>query len=120
VWWVEKLGEWLPAADVVPNGNRRLHAVGTGVLSRDATGRLLIETLDAPLVAVGTPSLLDFRNDLPPPAEGVHVNLCNNVWGTNFPQWFGEDARFRFTLRLSGADQPERDEPEPPRKPVPT
>jgi hypothetical protein len=99
-WWVEKLGEWLPVWDVVPNGNRRLHAVGAGVAYRDATDHLLIETLDAPLVALGTPALLNFTNDLPPADEGVHVNLCNNVWATNFPQWSGEDARFRFRCRL--------------------
>ena len=99
-WWMEKLGEWLPTTDVVPNGNRRLHAVGAGVAYRDATDELMIETIDAPLVAIGEPSLLDFRNDLPEPEEGVHVNLFNNVWGTNFPQWFGEDARFQFACRL--------------------
>jgi hypothetical protein len=99
-WSLHKLGQWLPSTDVVPNGNRRLHAVESGVAYEDATNRLLIETLDAPLVAIGTPTLLDFTNDLPHPHEGIHVNLFNNIWGTNFPQWFGEDARFRFTLRL--------------------
>ena len=102
-WSLHKLGQWLPATDVVPNGNRRLHAVDTGVAYHDDTSRLLIETLDAPLVAVGSPSLLDFRNDLPDPAEGIHINLFNNLWGTNFPQWFGEDARFRFVIHPGGS-----------------
>jgi hypothetical protein len=31
----------------------------------------------------------------------MHVNLFNNVWGTNFRMWFDEDARFRFVLRLT-------------------
>lgn len=30
----------------------------------------------------------------------MHINLRNNVWGTNFPMWYGEDARFRFVWRL--------------------
>ena len=41
------MGQWLSSVDVVPRGNRRLHAVGTGVEYRDATERLLVETLDA-------------------------------------------------------------------------
>jgi hypothetical protein len=98
-WWFEKVGQWLSGADVVPKGNRRLHAVGVGAEYRDERNRLAIETLDAPLVAVGAPVLLEFRDDLPKPEGGVHVNLFNNVWGTNFPQWFGEEARFRFVMR---------------------
>ena len=36
------------------------------------------------------------------PAGGaMHVNLYNNVWGTNFPMWYEEDARFRFVLSRS-------------------
>jgi len=102
-WWVEKLGQWLPTTTVVSNGNCRLHALGTGVVYRDAVSELLIETWDAPLVATGEPSLLDFRNDLPEADEGVHVSLVNNVWGTNFPQWFGDDARFQMVIRLGNA-----------------
>jgi hypothetical protein len=30
----------------------------------------------------------------------MHFLLFNNLWGTNFPMWSGEDARFRFVLRL--------------------
>ena len=32
--------------------------------------------------------------------KGMHFLLYDNVWGTNFPMWFGEDARFRFVLRV--------------------
>ena len=67
----------------------------------DATGRLAIETLDAPLVAPGEPSLLNFNNRQPVLKRGMHFNLYNNVWGTNFPMWYDDDARFRFILRVS-------------------
>jgi hypothetical protein len=86
--------------EVVRDGNRRLHAVASGVTYTDATGGLQLETLDAPLIAPGEPSLLHFTNRRPPLRGGVHVNLFNNVWGTNFRMWFDEDARFRFVLRL--------------------
>ena len=52
-----------------------------------------------PLVAPGEPSLLDFNDRQPPLERGMHFNLYNNVWGTNFPMWSDEDARFRFVLR---------------------
>ena len=52
------------------------------------------------LVAPGEPSLLNFSNRQPPLQHGMHVNLYNNVWGTNFPMWYAEDARFRFVLRF--------------------
>ena len=81
-----------------------MHAVGVGVACSDRQKRIEIETLDAPLVAPGALSLLNFTNDEPDLEEGVSFNLHNNVWGTNFPMWFEDDCRFRFRLRLSSAD----------------
>ena len=57
-----------------------------------------IDTPDAPLIAPGEPALLNFTNRFASLRGGVHVNLYNNVWGTNFPMWYEDDARFRFTL----------------------
>ena len=62
---------------------------------------LRIETLDAPLVAPGTPLLLDFNNNQPDLTQGVHFNLYNNLWGTNFPMWFEDDCRLRFKVVMS-------------------
>lgn len=97
-WMMDKLGYPVSPLDVVRNGNRNLHAVGGGLSAKTPTGALRIESLDAPLVSPGTPRLLRFDNTPPDLAQGVHFNLYNNVWGTNFPMWYGEDARFRFTL----------------------
>ena len=94
------MGKWISPLEVVRNGSRKLHAVGRGLLYRDDERELAIETLDAPLVAPGEPSLLDFNNTQPPLEKGWHLNLYNNVWGTNFPMWYDEDARFRFDLRF--------------------
>jgi len=30
--------------------------------------------------------------------KGMHFDLYNNLWGTNFPMWFEDDCRFRFRL----------------------
>lgn len=100
-WRLDKLGEAVEPHDVIADGNRKLHAVGHGAVYRDAAGRFELATLDAPLVAPGERSLLDFNNRQPPAERGMHVNLLNNIWGTNFQMWYDDDARFRFTLAFS-------------------
>ena len=94
---VRKLSEWINPADIVPKGNRRLHATDYGVMFANGT---TIETLDAALVTIGQPALLRFPTDAPSLSEGVFFNLYNNLYGTNFPMWYDEDARFRFTIHL--------------------
>lgn len=101
-WEMDKMGQRISPLDVVPGGNRHLHAVSRGVFYSDGEHQLAIETLDAPLLAPGIPSLLNFDGRQPDLARGMHFNLYNNVWGTNFPLWYDDDARFRFSLRFSG------------------
>ncbi|HAF61376.1 MAG TPA: glycoside hydrolase [Anaerolineaceae bacterium] len=100
-WSIEKLGEKISPLDVVKNGNRHLHAAGESVTFMDTGEQIEIMALDSPLIAPGQPSLLNFTNDQPDITGGMHFNLLNNVWGTNFPMWFEDDCRFRFTLRFS-------------------
>lgn len=99
-WSLIKLGEQIDPLDVVRYGAQHLHAVDRGVDYRDKDGGLAIDTLDAPLVSPGAPGLLRFGRGCASVRGGMHVNLHNTIWGTNFPQWYGEDALFRFSLRL--------------------
>ncbi len=99
-WLLEKVDQAVSPLDVMIDGNRHLHAVTKDVAYRDSQGSFTLETLDAPLVAPGQRSLLDFNNKQPDMREGVHVNLYNNLWGTAFPQWYGQDMRFRFVVRV--------------------
>ncbi len=99
-WFIEKLGQDVSPLDVVENGNRHLHACSRVRMESDDLV-MTIESLDAPLVAPGQPSLLDFNNNQPDMSQGVHFNLYNNVWGTNFPMWLEDDCRFRFRLRYT-------------------
>jgi hypothetical protein len=99
-WHFEKVNEPISPLDVIENGNRHLHAVTKDVSYRDGMGSFTLETFDAPLVAPGQRSLLDFNNRQPDMREGVHVNLYNNLWGTAFPQWYGSDMKFRFVIRV--------------------
>ena len=99
-WLMDKLGKKISPLDVIRNGNRKLHGVETGVFYKDQQSQLSIETLDAPLVAPGEPSLLNFNNRQPALKNGMHFNLLNNIWGTNFAMWYDDDARFRFSLEF--------------------
>ena len=76
-----------------------MHAVSRHVRYQDAQGSLCIETLDAPVLAIGEKSPLAYSTAQPDVAKGIHFSLYNNAWGTNYIQWFGENTRFRFILR---------------------
>jgi len=101
LWTMDKLGTLISPLQVVRDGNRNLHAVGDGVVYQGADGFAAIDTLDATLAAPGAPRLLQFDNSFVSLDQGWFFNLHNNIWGTNFPMWYGEDARFRFRLRLA-------------------
>ncbi|MFC4599560.1 DUF5054 domain-containing protein [Cohnella hongkongensis] len=100
LWTMDKLGQPVSPLRVVKGGNRNLHAVGSGVHYEGADGLASIETLDAALAAPGGGRLLQFDQSFASLDGGWHFNLHNNIWGTNFPMWYGEDAKFRFKLRL--------------------
>jgi hypothetical protein len=100
LWMMDKMGSPISPLSVVRDGNRNLHAVGNGVSYAGADGSAVLETKDAALVAPGQRRLLQFDNTFAPLEQGWHFNLHNNIWGTNFPMWYGEDAKFRFRLQL--------------------
>jgi hypothetical protein len=97
-WTLDKVDRPISPFDVVAGGSRHVHAVSTGLRYRDSRGDFSLETLDAPVVALGEKTPLGFSNLQPDLAKGFHVSLFNNAWGTNYIQWFGEDMRFRFRL----------------------
>jgi hypothetical protein len=96
-WSFEKVGQEIAAAEVLRGGGRRMHAVSGRLACGDGKERLTLTTLDAPVVALGVRSPLNFSYELPDLRGGVHVNLFN-AWGTNYPQWAGGDWRYRFVL----------------------
>ena len=98
-WTLDKVDRAVSPFDVVQGGNRQMHAVSRAVRYKDAQGSLSIETLDAPVVALGEKSPIAYSTALPDMAKGIHFSLYNNAWGTNYIQWFGEDTCFRFVLR---------------------
>ncbi len=98
-WQMVKLGRPVSPLNVISGGNRKLHAVEKLVCQSEKE-RLTIEPHDAPLVSIGGRYLYDVSDTFGNMRDGFWFLLCNNRWGTNFPQWFEEDMRFSFTLSL--------------------
>ena len=98
-WLLDKSGAPVSPFDVVTGGNRAMHAVLGGVRYKGPEGALAIETLDAPVAALGEKLPVRFSRSQPDLERGIHFSLFNNGWGTNYIQWFGEDMRFRFRVR---------------------
>lgn len=97
-WLLEKGGAAVSPFDVVTGGNRAMHAVVGGLRYAGPEGAFSIESLDAPVVALGQKMPVYFTTSQPDLAKGFHFSLFNNGWGTNYVQWFGEDMRFRFRI----------------------
>ena len=77
-----------------------MHALQKGLRYHGPEGVLNIETIDAPVVALGEKMPVYFTRNQPDLSKGVHFSLFNNGWGTNYIQWFGEDMRFRFRISV--------------------
>ena len=125
-WWIDVLGHQVYPDSVALYGTRHVHAMGRGlgfwgnltapsssynaVPSKAAVpapvASFTLTSSDAFLVSpVDTNHLLHYDGaSLPSTADissgGMHVNLHNNLWGTAFPQWFGDDSSFRFSVAL--------------------
>eukprot|EP00775_Hariotina_reticulata_P006744 gene6744-6964_t len=107
-WRMHKLNSHIHPHEVILNGSQSMHAVSDDGVSVDsATGSetLHIRTLDTALVSPGKPT--PFPNGVFSPcmAEGMHFNLANNVWGTNYIMWTpysdkDVDVAFRFSLNV--------------------
>jgi len=98
-WMLDKSGEQVSPLDVVAGGSRGLHAVSKGFENSSAGHSFAVECIDAPLIAVGERSPLNYSRNQPDLTTGIHSNLFNNTWGTNYIMWFGEDMRFRYRVR---------------------
>ena len=92
-WRVSKLGKPVNLFDAVERNGRNVAATDWGVFNRG----LKIEMVDNTLVTLDP---VWFNMKKPSVLKGLAFNLFNNTACTNFPMWYGEDARFRFVLYL--------------------
>ena len=100
------------AARACPEGNTcgvHLHAVGdAGAVYRGPEGTLRLRSRDSMLLSVGEPLPAPTPLATPDPLGGVHFSLVNNLWNTNYPEFYpfregDENSRFRFSLTVSSA-----------------
>ena len=94
---IYKLNGRIDPQCVVSRGNRNLHATDKGVAFKHVS----IDVQDCALVSPQKPCVLDYPNEIPTKEEGIYFGLYNNLWGTNFPMWYEEDARFRFHIAIT-------------------
>jgi len=90
-WEIEKLGEWIDASDVI--ASPLIAGFDRGVRN----GGYMIESYDAGLAAPFGRRLYDFERH--PQGQDMYINLYNNVWNTNHPLWYSDDAVFRFAVK---------------------
>ena len=92
---LKKLGCVVNPNEVADYGSRNLHAVQSVVM-----GEIEIINHHSPLVSVGKGKILEFDNKLEDAKQdGLSFVLYNNVWGTNFPLWYEDNARFKFEIK---------------------
>lgn len=81
---------------VVSKGGRNLHAV-FGALTKN--GKYRFTNKHNPLISIGSGKILEIDNKLESMEEnGISYVLYNNVWGTNFPLWYEDNAKFDFEI----------------------
>nr|MDD6335888.1 DUF5054 domain-containing protein [bacterium] len=93
-WRIRKLGHDIDPMNVVPGGGRSLHATDGLVHSSSCS----IQPIDSALVAPGGLRLWHFDKKLPNLEKGMEFLLYDNMWNTNFPLWYSDDAKFRFDI----------------------
>lgn len=95
-----KLGEKTDYRTTVSMGGRNLNAVEKCIFKTDA-GEFDFVNLHSPLISIGRGKILEYDNKLESTADGIAYVLYNNVWGTNFPLWYEDNAKFEFEITQS-------------------
>lgn len=75
-----------------------MHAVEKSVL-HTADSKYDFVSLHAPLISIGKGKILEYDNKIEDiEKDGISYVLYDNVWGTNFPLWYADNARFDFVI----------------------
>lgn len=94
----EKVGSRVDLLDVVEKGNRQMHGIDRYVDLITTSGTIRIWSEAAFLVNVGEARGLAYSTEYPDKQGGIHFNLSNNLWGTNFSMWNEGSLTYRFTV----------------------
>lgn len=93
---VEQIGQAVDVnVDLVRNANQLYWAMDSYAQIDD----IRLQSLDAPVVSFGKNGIAEYTGGLQRKKKAsFYVNLFNNHWGTNFPQWMEGDYSFEFIL----------------------
>lgn len=93
-----KINENINPLSVVEDGGRNISAVFRVNFSVENQNFKIINK-HAPLLSIGKGKILQFDNKLEDCGkDGISYILYNNVWGTNFPLWYEDNAYFDFEI----------------------
>lgn len=100
---VEKCGKEIDVEkDIVKNANHILWAMDEYA----RIGNVKLSSIDAPLISFGKNAIMEWngggKRSYKPK---VVINLFNNQWGTNFPQWIEGNFNFEFVISEADADR---------------
>lgn len=96
--FAEKVGERVDLLDVVEKGNRQQHGIDRYVDLVTSTGTIRIWSETAFLVNIGEAKGINYSLEYPDKQGGIHFNLSNNLWNTNFRMWNEGSLSYRFTI----------------------
>lgn len=95
-----KLGSQIDYNSTVSMGGRNLHAVEKCIM-KSAFGNFDFINYHSPLISIGRGKILEYDNKIESiEKDGISYVLYDNVWGTNFPLWYEDNACFEFGIRL--------------------
>lgn len=93
-----KLGSEIDYRSTVSMGGRNLHAVEKCIVKNNF-GNFDFINYHSPLVSIGPGKILEYDNKIESmEKDGISYVLYDNVWGTNFPLWYEDNALFSFEI----------------------
>lgn len=92
------MGQPVDLFDVVECGNRQMHGIDRYIDLITSAGILRIWSETAFLVNIGKAEGLNYSTTYPDKQGGIHFNLSNNLWGTNFSMWNEGSLTYHFFL----------------------
>ncbi len=95
---LNKLGQWINPYEIVGMGGKKLSAVKCVKLTK-GENEYVFRNFHSPLFSAGKGKILEYDNKVEDiKKDGISFVLHDNVWGTNFPLWYEDNAYFKFEI----------------------